>query len=97
MAFIAPLQGGKATLRYATPIGWHLLSVLEAGLWLAAARILMVDRRRRRRSGTSDGDWTAPAVPAPADKLVVGDAGGSWRPRRAPEPVAVPDGDELWS
>jgi hypothetical protein len=40
--------GGTATLGYATPAGWRLALVLQAGLWLLAIGVVVRGRRRPR-------------------------------------------------
>jgi hypothetical protein len=97
MLFTTPPEGGNATLRYATPLATHGLSVLQALLWLAAVAALIADRNRRR--GIQAPPPAAPPLPSrpetpPPDPLSVG-PDTHRRPRR----VTVPDtGDDgLWT
>jgi len=57
---------GQATLRYNTPVGWHLVIALDACVW-AAALVAVASGRRRRRPEPDE----EPALP-PAPAVLVG-------------------------
>ncbi|GAC1305081.1 MAG: hypothetical protein NVSMB16_00470 [Acidimicrobiales bacterium] len=42
-------SSGRGSLRYATPLGWHLAQVAEGLVWLAAVGVVIGARRRPRR------------------------------------------------
>jgi GT2 family glycosyltransferase len=59
--FSAP-TAGRATLRYNTPVGWHLAVAADAVLWVAGLVAVLSGRRRRRVE--PDEEPTLPPAPA---------------------------------
>jgi hypothetical protein len=97
MLFSAPGAGGKASLRFATPIVRYLFLAIQVGLWLFAVNVLVADRRRRRGArAEADSALDAAEFLAESEPIPVARGGARWRPRRVPVPAVV-DGDEAWS
>ncbi|HSS11784.1 MAG TPA: hypothetical protein VLL25_17990, partial [Acidimicrobiales bacterium] len=96
MAFAVPEQGGKASLRFNTPVGRILVIFFETALWLVALGLVIIDRRRRLPVSPGDGDLSVPTRwLEDAERAPVAVGPERHRPRRVAEPVGV-DSDEVW-
>jgi hypothetical protein len=97
MLFSVAGRGGKASLRFGTPVGRRFVLLLQVALWLVAVGLVITDRRRRQ---SRDEPESALSVPAGwLDDVTLQPVlatSGRRRNRRVAEPVGV-DGDELWS
>jgi hypothetical protein len=97
MVFSVSGQGGKASLRFVTPVGRRLILLLQTALWLAAAGLVIADRRFRQPGREVEGELSVPAGWLEDESLQPVLASGERRRiRRVAEPGGV-DRDELWS
>ncbi len=97
MLFSVAGQGGKASLRFGTPVGRRLVLLLQVALWLVAVGLVITDRRRRQPGDEPESELSVPAGWLDDVTLQpVLATSGRRRTRRVAEPVGV-DSDELWS